>query len=86
MKPKLITAAIVATVAALPSLAADYKPVTDVRLANPEPENWLLTKGNYAGWSYSALDQINTSNVRKLRPVWSAATGINSGQDRKSVV
>ena len=31
---------------------ADYTPVTDARLANPEPQNWLMTRGNYAGWSY----------------------------------
>jgi alcohol dehydrogenase (cytochrome c) len=40
--------------------AADYTPVTDARLANPEPGNWLMTRGGYKGWSYSALDQINT--------------------------
>ena len=45
---------------------ADYTPVTDARLANPEPENWLMTRGNYKGWSYSALDQINAYNVKNL--------------------
>ena len=54
---------------------ADYTPVTDARLANPEPENWLMTRGNYKGWSYSALDQINAYNVkncagRNSRPEW----------------
>jgi alcohol dehydrogenase (cytochrome c) len=33
--------------------AADYTPVTDARLANPEPQNWLMTRGNYAGYSWS---------------------------------
>jgi alcohol dehydrogenase (cytochrome c) len=46
------------------AFGADYAPVTDARLANPEPENWLMTRGNYKGWSYSALDQINTHNVK----------------------
>ena len=50
--------------------AADYTPVTDARLANPEPENWLMTRGSYKGWSYSPLDQINTGNVKNLVPVW----------------
>jgi hypothetical protein len=27
------------------AFAADYAPVTDARLANPEPENWLMTRG-----------------------------------------
>ncbi len=28
------------------ALSADYTPVTDARLANPEPQNWLMTRGN----------------------------------------
>ena len=68
------------------AVAADYRPVTDARLANPEPENWLLTKGNYAGWSYSELSQITPANVSKLRPVWSAATGVLSGHEAPAIV
>src|SRR6218665_2827278 len=64
----------------------DYKPVTAARLANPEPENWLLTKGNYAGWSYTPLEQITPANVKRLRPVWSAATGVNSGHEAPAIV
>ena len=30
--------------------ASDYAPVTDQRLTNPEPGNWLQYRGNYAGW------------------------------------
>jgi alcohol dehydrogenase (cytochrome c) len=60
---------------------ADYTPVTDARLANPEPENWLMTRGNYKGWSYSALDQINAYNVKNLVPVWSLSTGVDSGHE-----
>lgn len=66
--------------------AADYKPVTAERLANQEPENWLLTKGNYQGWSYTPLDQITPENVKKLKPVWSAATGVNSGHEAPAIV
>ena len=43
---------------------ADYTPVTDARLANPEPQNWLMTRGNYQGWSYSPLDQIKPATSR----------------------
>ena len=68
------------------AVAADYRPVTDARLANPEPENWLMTKGNYAGWSYSPLSQITPANVAKLRPVWSAATGVLSGHEAPAIV
>ena len=50
---------------------------------NPEPQNWLMTRGNYAGWSYSPLDQINTSNVKNLVPVWSVSTGVDSATKRR---
>jgi glucose dehydrogenase len=63
------------------AFGADYTPVTDARLANPEPENWLMTRGNYKGWSYSALDQINAHNVKNLVPVWSISTGVDSGHE-----
>src|SRR3974390_865735 len=66
--------------------AGDYTPVTDARLANPEPENWLMTRGNYKGWSYSALDQINTRNVKNLVPVWSMSTGVDSGHESPPLV
>lgn len=92
-KVSLITAAFAAAIASAAVAATpatgplpDYKPVTDARLTNPEPENWLLTKGNYAGWSYSALDQVTTANVAKLKPVWSSATGVNSGHEAPAIV
>ena len=66
--------------------AADYSPVTDARLLNPEPGNWLMTRGNYQGWSYSPLDQINTSNVKRLVPVWALSTGVNSGHQAPPIV
>ena len=84
MKLRLSVAALAMTASA--AFAADYKPVTAERMANPEPENWLLTKGNYEGWSYTALDQINPSNVAKLKPVWSAATGVTSGHEAPAIV
>jgi alcohol dehydrogenase (cytochrome c) len=66
--------------------APDYSPVTDARLANPEPGNWLMTRGNYKGWSYSPLDQINTSNVKNLTPVWSISTDVDSGHEAPPIV
>jgi len=73
---------------ASPALGAppDYTPVTDARLANPEPQNWLMTRGNYAGWSYSPLDQINAANVKGLVPVWTFSTGVDSGHEAPAIV
>ncbi|MBM3754151.1 MAG: PQQ-dependent dehydrogenase, methanol/ethanol family [Acidobacteria bacterium] len=46
--------------------------VTHERLlkAEREPHNWLTYSGNFAGHRYSPLNQINTSNVSKLKPAW----------------
>ncbi|MCJ2030623.1 PQQ-dependent dehydrogenase, methanol/ethanol family [Methylobacterium sp. J-043] len=64
----------------------DYKPVTDERLANPEPENWLQYRGNYAGWGYSPLDKINAENVKRLVPAWTLSTGVMDGHQSPPTV
>jgi len=64
----------------------DYSVVTDQRLMNPEPENWLMFRRTYDGWGYSPLDQINTDNVAQLAPVWSVSTGITEGHQSPPIV
>jgi len=63
-----------------------YSPVTDARLLNPEPANWLMYRGNYAGWGYSPLEQITPQNVKKLRPVWTLSTGMVEGHQAPPIV
>jgi hypothetical protein len=29
-----------------------------------DPKQWVMPNGNYSGWNYSGLDQINLSNVQ----------------------
>ncbi|HEY6116027.1 MAG TPA: PQQ-dependent dehydrogenase, methanol/ethanol family, partial [Candidatus Dormibacteraeota bacterium] len=43
--------------------------------ADKEPQNWLLHHGNYAGHRFSALNTINTDNVKNLKLVFSVALG-----------
>ena len=50
-----------------------FVPVTDQMLENPKPEDWLTWRATPNGWGYSPLKQINTSNVRDLKMVWSRA-------------
>ena len=64
----------------------DYAPVTDERLINPEPENWLQWRGNYESWGYSPLDQINSKNVKNLVPVWTYSTGVEEGHQAPPIV
>ena len=56
-----------------------YTPVTDARLTNPSPEDWLMYRRTYDSWGYSPLDQITTDNITDLVPVWSFSTGVVSG-------
>ena len=35
-----------------------------------QPNDWLTYHQSYNGWSYSALDQINASNVKDLEVAW----------------
>jgi len=63
-----------------------YNPVTDRRLLNPEPHNWLMYRGNYHGWGYSPLDQIAPHNVKKLAPVWAFSSGVTEGHQSPPIV
>lgn len=62
------------------------RPVTDQRLERPEPENWLMYRGNYAGWGYSPLDAIDRDNISKLVPVWTFSTGVTDGHESPPIV
>jgi len=66
--------------------AAEYNPVTDERLANPEPGNWINWRGNYEGWGHSPLKQITSENVSNLVPVWSYSTGVTEGHQAPPMV
>jgi alcohol dehydrogenase (cytochrome c) len=49
-----------------------FSQITSERIlkASEEPQNWLTYSGNYASWRFSTLDQINTSNVRRIQAQW----------------
>jgi len=67
--------------ALMASTAAGAADVTFERLRNPEPRNWLTNHGDYNAHRYSALDKINTSNVRNLRFAFSVALGQKGGNE-----
>jgi alcohol dehydrogenase (cytochrome c) len=60
-----------------PHALADYAAVTDATLRNPDPSDWIMMRGNYQGWGFSPLSQINKSNVKGLQLVW--ARGMEPG-------
>jgi len=49
----------------------NYVPVTDEMLLHPDPNDWLMVRGNYQAWNHSTLAQINRDNVKDLKLVWS---------------
>src|SRR5882672_1233521 len=91
MVSRLVVVVAVLAITFVPLLAdaqriMGYRPVTDQRLAEPEAANWLMTRGNYQGWSYSPLHQINTQNVKTLAPAWAFSTGVDSGHQAPLLV
>jgi alcohol dehydrogenase (cytochrome c) len=56
--------------------AAAQIPYERLLKAPSEPHNWLMYSGNYQGWRYSSLDQVNTANVQQLAAQWVFQTGV----------
>ena len=90
IKQCLLSSAVVFTcviaTAATAGPIENYSPVTASRLKNPEPGNWMLYRRTYDGQGYSPLDQINTSNVKNLTPVWTFSTGVVEGHEAPPIV
>jgi alcohol dehydrogenase (cytochrome c) len=57
---------------------ADFVPVTDEMLQNPDPADWPMWRRTLDSWGYSPLDKINQSNVGELVQVWSSDIGEGS--------
>jgi len=72
--------------APMPAILENYKPVTADRLKKPDDGDWLLVRRTYDGWGYSPLDQITTTNVNRLQPIWVFSTGVVSGHEAPPVV
>jgi alcohol dehydrogenase (cytochrome c) len=70
----LFVVALLSTLSVNAQLPA-FVPVTDQMLQNPDPGDWLLWRRTLNGWGYSPLDQVNRSNVSRLKMVWSRGMG-----------
>lgn len=58
-----------------------------VHLVSPVPDGqWTLPAGDYANTRYSPLSQINTKNVKNLKVVATASTGIPHGHEGQPLV
>ena len=67
-----------ALLAIAPATAAD---VTPQRLANPEPQNWLMNHRTYDGQRYSPLTRINRDNVKGMKLAYAVPLGGGAGNE-----
>ena len=77
-----IAAGIFATTAV--AQIADFRPVTDAVLANPDPADWLMISRTFDQQRYSPLNQIDKSNVSRLRMAW--ARGLPNGTQESTPI
>ena len=66
---------------AVSASGASAAEVTYQRLANPEPQNWLMNHHDFGSHRYSALDAINTANVKNLHLAFAVALGGTTGNE-----
>ncbi|MBN1239463.1 MAG: PQQ-binding-like beta-propeller repeat protein [Gammaproteobacteria bacterium] len=55
---------------------ADFEPVTDEMLQNPDPADWLMWRRTLNHWGHSPLTQIDRGNVGNLALVWTRPLSI----------
>lgn len=58
----------------------------DLLQLQDDPSQWAMTGGNYAGWNYSALDQVNVENVDQLQVAWTFQTGVLDVHEAQTLV
>ena len=65
-------------------------PAPDPAFGQPASESdgsqWVMPNGNYAGWNYSPLDQINVDNVENLAMAWTMQLGIQDSFEASPLV
>jgi len=61
--------------------AAVAAEVSPQRLANPEPQNWLMNHRTYDGQRFSPLARINRDNVKALRLAYAVPLGGGAGNE-----
>ena len=51
-----------------------------------DPKQWVMPNGNYSGWNYSPLDQINLSNIQNLSMAWTVQLGVQDSHEASPLV
>jgi alcohol dehydrogenase (cytochrome c) len=80
-------AIVILAVVKIPGLASAQNVTTEQLLhAESEPQNWLMSGGNYQSWRFSPLKQINTGNVGTLKAAWIYQPAESGQQEASAVV
>ena len=61
-------------------------PVFGQPASDGDASNWVMPNGNYAGWNYSPLDQINVDNVENLMMAWTMQLGVQDSFEASPLV
>jgi len=72
--PLVITACSTPPAATAPAAASSST-------ATAEDKQWTMQNKNYASTRYSALDEINTGNIKTLKVAWTFSTGVLRGHE-----
>jgi alcohol dehydrogenase (cytochrome c) len=71
----LVLAVLLVARAVIAQPQAEFVPVTDRVLQNPDPADWLMWRRTLDTWGFSPLTEVNRKNVGTLRMVWTRALG-----------
>lgn len=86
-KTTLALSAAMLALAAGAAAAADYQPVTDARLANAaKDDGWLMYRRDYGSTGHAPFDQINTTNVDKLKVAFDVKSDLTQGHEAAPLV
>ena len=77
LRGNILTACVTAALTCSGAVSAN----TELLKMQENPNDWVMPNGNYASTRYSALDQINASNVKDLRVAWTFSTGVLRGHE-----
>ena len=68
----VLTAAVLVVGSSSPraQTSADFVPVTDAVLQNPDPADWLMWRRTLDGWGYSPLDQTGRARLARASSCW----------------
>jgi len=71
----LVLAVLLVARAVIAQPQAEFVPVTDRVLQNPDPADWLMWRRTLDTWGFSPLTEVDRKNVGSLRMVWTRALG-----------